>query len=78
MTKSSSLVEHFVCPYTGCGNRCPGNHKGDHCHSFAMLSHKCSHHCGPCYKCEKCGKLVSNLCKCYNCGSSYCAQCCYK
>ncbi len=71
--------KHFKCPYKGCMNRCPGDHELDHCHGFAILLHICCyHHCTLSNKCDKCGKLISNLCKCYNCGRCYCIKCCFK
>jgi hypothetical protein len=72
------IDQHFACPNKGCGNQCPGDHEAGHCHGFAILLHTCGHHCAPCHKCDKCGKPISNVCKCYNCGRCFGIDCCFK
>jgi hypothetical protein len=78
--KVFSTKKHFVCPFKGCSNRCPGDHHTDHCLTFSILTHALEHHhCGtPCTKCDTCGKCFSKLCRCHKCGSSSCEKCCYK
>jgi hypothetical protein len=69
-----------MCPFKGCGNRCPGDHQSDHCRTFSILTHTVDHHhcVAPCNVCEKCGKCVSKLYQCHRCGAPSCEKCSYK
>ncbi len=80
----SSSQKHFICPFSGCDNRCDGNHSGP-CDGLSI----CPTHVEVCIydigtrrpQCENCihprdDRFVRYTCR--KCPHHFCYACCFK